>query len=54
MTAQDAMRRARALDERTERLREALDVGHETTFWAPTRRRARSELAPVRGGRDLD
>ena len=43
---QGALRRARALDERTDRLREALDVGHETTVWAPTRRRARIELEP--------
>ena len=41
-----ALRRARALDERTDRLREALDIGHETTVWAPTRRRARTELEP--------
>lgn len=41
-----ALRRARALDQRTERLSAALDVGQETTVWAPTRRRARVELAP--------
>ena len=41
-----ALRRARALDERTERLSTALDVGQETTVWAPTRRRARVELEP--------
>ena len=43
---QAALRRARALDARTERLREALDVGRETTVWAPTRRGARTELEP--------
>ena len=44
--ANAALRRARALDERTERLSQALDIGHETTVWAPTRRRARVQLEP--------
>ena len=44
--AQAAVRRARALDAGTDSLRDALDVGHETTVWAPTRRSARTEIAP--------
>jgi uncharacterized membrane protein YgaE (UPF0421/DUF939 family) len=43
---QTALRRARGLDERIERLREAVDVGRETTTLAPTRRGARTELEP--------
>jgi len=41
-----ALDRARALDLQVERLREALDVGQETTTLAPSRRRARGGLAP--------
>lgn len=44
--ARDALDRARALDPQIERLRDALDVGHETTLLAPTRRSARGGLAP--------
>jgi uncharacterized membrane protein YgaE (UPF0421/DUF939 family) len=45
-SANAALDRARALDPQIERLREALDVGHETTLLAPSRRRARGGLAP--------
>lgn len=44
--AEDAVIRARELDARTERLKEALDVGRETTVMAPSRRRARVEIEP--------
>lgn len=47
--ARAALDRARALDRQIERLREALDVGHETTVLAPSRRRARGGLAPYAG-----
>lgn len=44
--AEEALERARTLDQRTERLAEALEVGHETMFWAPSRRGAREEVQP--------
>ncbi len=44
--AEAVLERARALDARTDQLREALDVGQETTVWAPSKRGARVGLAP--------
>jgi uncharacterized membrane protein YgaE (UPF0421/DUF939 family) len=44
--AEDAVIHARTLDAGTERLRDALDVGHETTVMAPTRRGARPGIQP--------
>lgn len=44
--AQAALERARALDDRTAELREALDVGQETVVWAPSKRGARAGLVP--------
>ena len=44
--AQTALRRSRTLDAGTDRLRDALDIGRETTLLAPTRRGARGGLEP--------
>ncbi len=40
------LERARTLDGRAAEVREALDIGQETTVWAPSRRGARPGLAP--------